>query len=129
MEEITIKVKGKKYKVKIEETEDGKIKVLCGNDIYKVDAKSEIEPLFESKEKEEEKLEKGQEALKAPLPGTIYAVNVKPGDKVKKGASLIKLMAMKMENDVTAPKDALVKEVKVKKNDNVNRGDILIILG
>ena len=128
MEEIIIKVEGKEYKVKVEETEQGKIKVYCGNDVYEVDAKSEIEPVFADAIKEEEKLGEGQIAIKAPLPGTIFSVNVKTGDKVKKGAPLVKLIAMKMENEVTATKDGTIKEIKVKKNDNVNKGDILVIL-
>ena len=53
---------------------------------------------------------------------------VKKGDKVKAKQSLIKLIAMKMENEITAPMDATIKEIKVKKNANVNKGDILILL-
>ena len=127
MEDLIIKVKGKEYKVKVEEI-NGKVKVYCGNDVYEIDAKSDIEPLFADVIKREEKADERQNAIKAPLPGAIFSVNVKAGDKVKKGDSLVKLMAMKMENDVTSTKDGVVKEVKVKKNDNVNRGDILVIL-
>ncbi|MBS3103262.1 biotin/lipoyl-binding protein [Candidatus Woesearchaeota archaeon] len=126
MEEIIIKVKGKEYKVRVEE-KGGKVKVYCGNDVYEIDSKSEIEPLFADIIKEEEN-EKGQIAVKAPLPGVIFSVNAKAGDKVKKGAVLVKLMAMKMENDVAAAKDCIVREIKVKKNDTVNRGDTLAIL-
>ena len=62
------------------------------------------------------------------MPGIIYEVNVKKGDKVKEGQSLIKIIAMKMENDITAKKSGTVKEIKVKKNDNVNKDDILVII-
>ena len=86
MEEIIIKVKGKEYKVRVEE-KGGKVKVYCGNDVYEIDSKSEIEPLFADIIKEEEN-EKGQIAVKAPLPGVIFSVNAKAGDKVKKGAVL-----------------------------------------
>lgn len=127
MEEIIIKVKGKEYKVKIEEI-NGKIKVHCGKDVYEVDTKSDIEPLFADSIIAEREIKESKGVVKAPLPGIIYSVNVKSGDKVKKGTSLIKLMAMKMENDVTAPTDGKVKEVKVKKNDIVNRGDVLVVL-
>ena len=37
-------------------------------------------------------------------------------------------MAMKMENDITSPKDGKIKEIKVKKNDNVNKGDMLAVI-
>ena len=76
-----------------------------------------------------EKIEdSGNAVITAPLPGTIYEVKVKKGDKVKVNQSLIKLIAMKMENDITAKRAGTVKEVKVKKNDNVNKDDILVII-
>ena len=37
-------------------------------------------------------------------------------------------MAMKMENIIIAPRDCTIKKIKVKKNDNVNRGDVLAII-
>jgi len=127
MEEIIIKVKGKEYKVKVEETEQGKVKVHFGNNVYEVDTKSDIQPLFADTLKEDHH-KKGQKTIRAPLPGKIFSVDVKAGDKVKKGASLIKLIAMKMENEINAPTDCTIKEVKVKKNNTVNKGDVLIIL-
>lgn len=126
MEDIIIKVKGKEYKVKVEET-NGKVKVHIGRDMYEVDTKSDIEPLFADIIKEEN-IDDDQKTIKSPLPGTIFSVNVKTGDKIKKGTIVVKLMAMKMENDITASKDCTVKEIKVKKNDNVNKGDVLILI-
>ena len=127
MEDIKIKVKGKEYKVKIEET-NGKVKVYFGNDVYEVDAKSDIEPLFADSIIGQEEIEDAKGVVKAPLPGIVISINVKTGDKVKKGDSLIKLIAMKMENDITAQTDGVVKEIKVKKNDTVQKGDVLVIL-
>lgn len=51
------------------------------------------------------------------LPGTVIEVNVKPGDKVKKGDVLLVYEAMKMENNVEAGHDATVKRVFVKPGD------------
>jgi len=62
------------------------------------------------------------------LPGIIYEIKVKKGDKVEQGQPLIKLVAMKMENEITANKSGIIKEIRVKKNDTVNRGDVLIII-
>ena len=53
MEDLIIKVKGKEYKVKVEEV-NGKVKVYFGNEVYELDAKSDIEPLFVDIIKEEE---------------------------------------------------------------------------
>ena len=126
MEELTIKVDGKEYDVKVEETEEGKILVHCDGDVYEIESGSKAAIFEKLKKKESEKISSG--TIKAPLPGTIYEVKVKKGDKVKENQSLVKIIAMKMENDITSPKAGTIKEVKVKKNDNVNKGDVLIII-
>lgn len=127
MEDLTIKVDGKEYLVKVEETDDNRILVHCNGDVYEVDSRSTKADIFD-KLKKKQTTETGPGIVTSPLPGTIYEVKVKKGDKVKEGQPLIKLIAMKMENEITAPKAGTVKEMKVKKNDNVNRGDVLIII-
>lgn len=47
----------------------------------------------------------GSEQIVSPMPGNILNVNVKVGDAVKKGQVLLILEAMKMENEIMAPKD------------------------
>lgn len=67
-------------------------------------------------------------SIKAPLPGLIVAVEAKPGQAVKKGQILVVLQAMKMDNDLIAPRDSKVREVLVSKGDTVEKGHILLIL-
>ena len=55
----------------------------------------------------------GSVKVDAPMPGTILAVNVKPGDSVKKGQVLVILEAMKMENEILAPQDGTVASVDI----------------
>ena len=128
MEDLTIKVDGREYEVKVEETDDGKILVHCGGGVYEVDRPQDKQADIFNIIKKREIEEKGIVAITAPLPGTIYDVRVKKGQKVKEGDSLIKLIAMKMENDITTPKSGTIKEIKVKKSDNVNKGDILVVI-
>ena len=128
MEELIVKVDGKEYKVVVEETEEGKILVHCGGDVYEVETKKDIETSAVERLHKKQATEEGRLEITAPLPGIIYDAKVKEGDAVKQGQSLFTLMAMKMENDVTAPRDCIVKEIKVKKDDNVNRGDVLAII-
>ncbi len=64
--------------------------------------------------------------LKAPMGGRIITVNVKKGDAVKKGQILLVYEAMKMENDVTADKDCVVKRVFVKPDEVVGTDAVLI---
>ncbi len=64
--------------------------------------------------------------LKAPMGGRIISVSAKKGDKVKKGDTLLVYEAMKMENDVTAEKDGVIKRVFVKPDEVVGTDAVLI---
>ena len=64
--------------------------------------------------------------IKAPMPGLILEVMFKVGDKVKKGEPIIVLEAMKMENILTSPVDAIIKEIKVKPQQTVEKNNVLI---
>ena len=65
----------------------------------------------------------------APMPGNILKVNVKAGDKVKSGTVLVVLEAMKMENEIMAPKDGTVTQVLVSKGSTVDTGAPLVVIG
>jgi len=64
--------------------------------------------------------------LVAPMGGRIISVNVKDGQTVKKGDLLLVYEAMKMENDVEAEKDDVVKRVLVSEGDVVSTNAPLI---
>ena len=66
--------------------------------------------------------------VEAPLPGVILSVNVKEGDTVKSGDTLMVMEAMKMENAIMAEVGGVVKAVKVKPQDSVLQGDIRVEL-
>jgi biotin carboxyl carrier protein len=68
----------------------------------------------------------GLSITKAPLPGTIIAIMVQPGSKVKREEPILVLEAMKMENNIFAEKTGTVKTVRVAVGDTVMQGDILI---
>lgn len=65
--------------------------------------------------------------LKAPMPGLIVEVLVNKGDKINKGENLIILEAMKMENNLKANDDVIIKKVVAKKGKAVEKNDVLII--
>ena len=69
------------------------------------------------------------ESITSPMPGNILAVNVAAGDMVKKGQVLMVLEAMKMENEILAPKACTVKQVLVSKGSTVDTGATLVVLG
>ena len=65
--------------------------------------------------------------LKAPMPGMVLKVFVGEGTEVKKGDNLFILEAMKMENIIKAPADVVVKSVKIKPGDKVEKNQILML--
>ena len=65
-------------------------------------------------------------ALKAPMPGTITAIETQAGAVVKTGQVLVKLEAMKMVNAIKAAHDGVVAEVRVQAGQNVGYGHVLV---
>lgn len=68
------------------------------------------------------------EVVKSPMPGTIMNVKVQAGQSVKSGDVLLVLEAMKMENEIMAPHDAVVDTVLVSKGQGVESGTPLVSL-
>lgn len=66
------------------------------------------------------------EVFRAPMGGRIVEINIKPGDKVKKGQVMLVYEAMKMENDLEAERDLTVKQILVANDQVVNANDPLI---
>jgi pyruvate carboxylase len=64
--------------------------------------------------------------LLAVIPGVITAVFVKQGQKVHRGDSLLSLEAMKMINDVTSPRDGVIKAIHVETGKQVMKHELLL---
>ena len=69
-----------------------------------------------------------QIALSAPMPATVLAINVGPGQEVAEGDLLVMLEAMKMELPIRAPRAARVKAVNCREGDLVQPGVPLLEL-
>ena len=126
MKKYLISVNGNEYEVEVEELSNGQR-----------EEKTIATPVVESKpqskpqvaKKEEKKVVNvpaGAETVEAPMPGTILRINVNVGDEVKAGQELLILEAMKMENEILAPRDGKVAAVHVSKGASVNTGDKLV---
>ena len=66
------------------------------------------------------------EQLLAPLPGKIFDVKVANGTKVKKGDLLLIIEAMKLENEILAPRDGVIKRLNKNKGESVASGESLL---
>jgi 3-methylcrotonyl-CoA carboxylase alpha subunit len=64
----------------------------------------------------------GEDKIAAPLPGTVVAVLAQEGDKLEKGAAILTLEVMKMEQTLRAPFAGVLKAIKCKVGDIVQEG-------
>jgi biotin carboxyl carrier protein len=124
MKKYNIKVNGITYEVEVEE-----VKWEFSSSVIPVAVTDEpsvkIHPLPKTQVK---KSNATGEKIECPMPGTVLKVNVSPGDDIKKGKVMFILEAMKMENEIMAPRDAKILEVSVISGVTVNTGDILAII-
>jgi biotin carboxyl carrier protein len=70
----------------------------------------------------------GEFHLKAPMPGLVVAVPVEEGQNVERGADLVILESMKMQNELKAPREGTVSHVRVRAGDRVDQNQILLSL-
>jgi biotin carboxyl carrier protein len=71
----------------------------------------------------------GGASLTAAMPGKIVRVLVTVGDEVTAGQSILVIEAMKMQNELKAPRAGRVTAIEVKENDSVNAGALLATIG
>ncbi|HZS75153.1 MAG TPA: biotin/lipoyl-containing protein [Ktedonobacteraceae bacterium] len=72
--------------------------------------------------------ESGEAMVRAPMPGLVLGLPFEVGASVHRGQTVAILEAMKMENDLTAPINGKVKEIRVQKGQTVNQGDVLVVV-
>ena len=140
MKEYQYKIDGKEYKVAIGEIADNVAQVTVNGEVFSVEMEPEQEP-------EKKKVELGQpaadknddeaqpvanvnvgNAVKAPLPGVITAIEVAVGQQVKAGDTLVVLEAMKMANNIEAETDGTVAAICVKVGENVLEDAPLVVI-
>ena len=110
----------------IDVTENGdNFSVLSSGDHYEVEVLDEMKRLM--KLRTSAGLE-GRQVIEAQMPGMIWKVLVEPGQEVEAGEPLMILVAMKMENEIKAPKAGVVQELFVKADLTVAAGDKLAVV-
>ena len=70
----------------------------------------------------------GPTDIRAIIPGRVAAIRVAPGDVVEAGQGLLVIEAMKMQNELRAPRAGTVERVAVGEADTIDNGDLLVVL-
>lgn len=138
-----ITVKGKSYDIAVERAAGGQALVKVNGEPIEVTYKETTEtkspavsspaappvsPVPQAPRKPAVAAPAAPGAITAPMSGLILEVMVKAGDQVKAGQIVIKLEAMKMENEIPAPADGTVKEIHVVKGAHVEEGQALLVI-
>jgi biotin carboxyl carrier protein len=63
------------------------------------------------------------------IPGRVAAVRVTAGEAVEAGAALLVVEAMKMQNELRAPRAGRVERLVVSAGETIDLGDLLVVLG
>lgn len=136
--QTTIKIGGKAYRIEISETGENLLKVKVNGKEYfftknELGEPNSADSYFEdsgvaTKENGIISRERIEKEIKSPLAGIVSSIAVKIGETVKPGKKVATLIAMKMENEIVSEGYGKIKEIKVKENQSVSNGDILIIL-
>ncbi len=66
--------------------------------------------------------------IRAEMTANVWQVSAEVGQVVAEGDVLVILESMKMEIPVEAPKAGTIAEVRVKPEDSVQEGDVLIVI-
>lgn len=70
----------------------------------------------------------GVAEIRAPMPGKVVRVQIEAGASVEKGAGIVVVEAMKMQNEMKSPRAGVVVSINVKAGDTVNAGDVLAVI-
>ena len=135
MKRFRFKIRGNKYEAVINNFENNVVDIEVNGTHYQVEIEKEIvkaktPKLVRAKvpvSKDDAQIKsKAGKLVKAPLPGTIVKINVKVGDEVNAGDTLLIMEAMKMENNIQCETGGKVKSLLAAVGENVLQGDILM---
>lgn len=118
-------IDGQSYAMEIDEKGDIFDILMENGDMFSVEVLDEMKRLM--KMRHSAGLE-GRQVIEAQMPGYIWKILVEKGQEVKAGEPLMILVAMKMENEIKAPKDGIVEELYVELDQTIATGDKLAVV-
>lgn len=133
---VFLEVNGNRIQAELVRTSGNALHIKISGKIFEVQYPTppikektvKVEPPTMLYRKPVERVAVGKDAVLAPISGRIVDLKVDVGQKVSKGDCICILEAMKMANEVAAPKDGVVKEILVSNGAIVNKGDILAVI-
>ena len=142
MKNYKFRINGNQYDVEVLEIEGSMAKIEVNGTVYDVEMQREIpkaksvvtsapsyaRPVKENKPAPAVASGKAAE-IRAPLPGVIIQVLVRPGDDVKPGQTVCTLETMKMENAIKAETGGKVTVLNVSPGQSVLQDEVLIVIG
>ncbi|EKO4745333.1 biotin attachment protein [Campylobacter coli] len=110
---FTVSVNGNKYHVEISAGFDKDVNIKS---IHKADTQEDIMQDTDS-----------SEGIQAGISGNVFKIYINEGEEVKSGQVVMILEAMKMEIEVSAPKDGIIEKICVKTGDSVSENNLVAI--
>lgn len=152
MRTFRVSVTGKTYVIEVDDVDKSPMQITVNGRAYEIEiewegatseatvrpeivpaapAKQAVEPVAKlpsqpPKPRVSDEERSSAPTIDAPMPGTIVAVNVRPGAKIARGDEVCVLEAMKMRNAIRSPRDGEVEEVLVAPGAKVAYGNPLI---
>lgn len=121
-----LRINGKNHTVSLGSMEETKQEIKANARRYNVECKSELDIIKEKYISSDSG--KFKDKVASPMPGAVVKINSVEGAEVKAGEVLLVLEAMKMENEIKAEADCIVKTIHVKEKASVDKGQLLITL-
>jgi biotin carboxyl carrier protein len=122
---LSLLIDGESYAIDLEDSGE-LVKVRVRDEVFSVDVADERKLRMRAAT-HAPSLE-GRQQLRAPMPGKVVKLLVKPGDAVSQGQGMVVVEAMKMENELKSPKAGTVLEVNVKEGQAVESGAPLAVV-
>ena len=142
MKNYKFRINGNQYEVDVLEVEGNMAKIEVNGTVYDVEMQREIPkvrsvaapapaPAKQVKDSrpEHEKVSGKASEVRAPLPGVIIQVLVRPGDEVKPGQTVCTLETMKMENAIKAENGGKVSALNINAGQSVLQDEVLMVIG
>ncbi|HET9495131.1 MAG TPA: biotin/lipoyl-containing protein [Chloroflexia bacterium] len=117
-------INGRSYQLYVEPVEQG-FRIGLGRQRFDLEVLTEREWRLQ-KVAPRQAAHSGPLVVAAPMPGLVKAIHVAVGDPVAVGQRLLVLEAMKMENDITSPRDGTVAAINIQPGSVVEGGKPLI---